>query len=127
MEMDRKRKEVTKRRYSKRMFAVICANLCDEKVEVIVNSVLSDLNTGFGRMISTYVIGITGKEVKEEAIEEATRIFGSATIPVGKFVTTSAGSSKEHKYVIHCVCPTFDGFDKSRKVLIDLVTDIFLF
>ena len=83
------------------MVAVINKDLLTEKVEVIVNSIGSDVKNGFGGIIAQNILLETGNGVIAEAVYEAYRIFDKESIYVGEYVSTSAGRSKTIKYIVH--------------------------
>lgn len=121
-----KQKEAQKRRTSKRTIVVVSGDMLDQKVEVIGNSIGEHVRSGFGGAIGQCVVKACGKKIIDEAVKAAKKQFGSENVPVGKFVATSAGDSKDHRFVLHCVCPHFT-HDNSRETLTQLIRDIFLF
>jgi O-acetyl-ADP-ribose deacetylase (regulator of RNase III) len=121
-----KKKEIIRARQSKRTVVPIHGDMLQQDVEVIVNSVGEDLKYGFGGAIGTAIVKQCGEKVIEEAIEEATSLYGSGHVKVGMFVSTSAGKSKKHKYILHCVCPEWDS-KNCEKVLKDLIKEVFYF
>lgn len=98
---ENKDKEVAKKKLSRRMVAVINKDLLAEKVEVIVNSIASHVEAGFGGFIARNILKETGEGIIDEAVNEAQKLFSSKEIDVGEFVTTSAGKSKTIKYIVH--------------------------
>jgi O-acetyl-ADP-ribose deacetylase (regulator of RNase III) len=123
---ENKRKEVAKGKLSKRMIVIKHGDLLEEHVEVIVNSVGAEIKFGFGGMIGKCIVKECGEEIVQEAIQETLSIFGGSDIKTGKFVSTSAGKSKNHKFVLHAVAPNYTD-DDSEKILSDLIKDILAF
>lgn len=123
---ENKIKEVAKGRLSKRMIVVKWGDLLEEKVEVIVNSIGSDPKYGFGGMIGKCIVKECGEGIIDEAIQETQNIFGGAEITIGNFVSTSAGKSKNHRFVLHAVAPNYTD-DNSKKTLANLIKKILTF
>ena len=98
---ENKDKEVAKKKLSRRMVAVINKDLLAEKVEVIVNSIGSDVKNGFGGIIAKNILKETGDKIIVEAVAEANKVFNNESIEVGEYVSTSAGKSKTIKYIVH--------------------------
>lgn len=121
-----KDREIIKRKKSKRMIYVASGDLLGQEVEVIVNSIGSNVKSGFGGAIGGCIVKACGQDIIQEAHDQAVTIFGSGDVPVGKFVSTSAGNSTKHTFVLHCVCPNFS--DKNcQKILTQLIQDVFKF
>lgn len=103
-----------------------CGDLLQEHVEVIWNSIGGNVKSGFGGAIGGCIVKECGQGIIDEAHSAANKKFGSGDVPVGKFVYTGPGISKNHKFVLHCVCPAFS--DKnSEKILQQLILEIFEF
>mmetsp|Transcript_2889 Transcript_2889/g.3561 ORF Transcript_2889/g.3561 Transcript_2889/m.3561 type:complete len:105 (+) Transcript_2889:3-317(+) len=94
-------KEVSKGKLSHRIVIVLNADLLKEHSEVIVNSIGNDVKNGFGGVIGKCILKETGDKIVEEAVKEAQNKFKSTKLKEGEFVSTSAGKSKNHSYIIH--------------------------
>jgi len=60
-----------------------------------------DLQYGFNGAIGRCIVNECGQEIIKEAIDEAKKLFKSASLKVGDFVSTTACKSKNHKFVLH--------------------------
>ena len=123
-----KKKEVRKARLSKRLVCVTFGDLLQEKCECVCNSIGSPARAGFGGAIGGRIVKACGKEIIDECHDEACSVFNNTdgSIEIGKFVSTSACNADDIKFVLHCVCPAFDG-DKSEKILTKLIKEVFEF
>lgn len=122
MNKDRLKKEIVKNKISQRLIKVFPGNVASQNVDVVVNSVSRTLHNGLEGQISKSIINKTGNHIKTEAINEATRLFGSANLEEGSIVSTSAGSAPNLKYVIHGNFPAYSGA-ASKVLLSKMVTD----
>lgn len=59
-------------------------------------------------------------------MREAKKIYKREEVPVGAFVSTSACRSKNHQFILHCVCPEWDS-DDSEEVLKNLIISVLEF
>jgi O-acetyl-ADP-ribose deacetylase (regulator of RNase III) len=108
------------------MIYVASGDLLNQEVEVIANSIGGNVKGGFGGMIGRCIVKACGEDIITEAHNQAVANFGTGDVPVGKFVSTSAGNSGKHKFILHCVCPNFSDAN-SEKILTQLIQDVFQF
>lgn len=113
-------------RKSKRTVYVNNGDLLQEKSEVIVNSIGSNVPSGFGGAIGKCIVKECGEKIIKEATDEAVKKYKKADVPVGEFVVTTACDSKNHKFVLHCVCPSW-GSPNCEKILKKQIIDILEF
>ena len=128
LERANKEKEVRKLRLPKRFVCVNPGDLLKEKCECICNSIRSPVRDGFDGEIGGCIVKACGKRIIDECFNEACSNFGNVdgSIPVGKFVSTTACDAEDIKFVIHCVCPAFDDTN-SEETLTELIKDVIEF
>ena len=108
------------------MIYVASGDLLNQEVEVIANSIGENVKAGFGGQIGRCIVKACGEDIITEAYDQAVLNFKSGNVPIGKFVSTSAGNSEKHKFILHCVCPNFSDAN-SEAILTQLIQDVFQF
>mmetsp|Transcript_10090 Transcript_10090/g.11489 ORF Transcript_10090/g.11489 Transcript_10090/m.11489 type:complete len:109 (+) Transcript_10090:21-347(+) len=98
-----KDKEIKRVKKSKRIICVTQGDIMGEKVDVVCNSIGTPAKSGFGGAIGTCVVRDCGREIIQECHDEACELFANSngSIPIGEFVSTSACSHKDLKFVLH--------------------------
>jgi O-acetyl-ADP-ribose deacetylase (regulator of RNase III) len=126
MTKEQKKKEAQIGKFNRNMVVIKKGDLLQEKVEVIINSVGPYIENGFGGAIGKSVVNECGQEIIREAISETKSVYGGDEIKAGKFISTSACKSNNHKFVLHCVAPAFAD-ENSTNILQKLISEILEF